>query len=147
MEALLEPSIATREPVTGDTTNLEGRNSLPKPAPAPIEKELGNLVISDSGEQKYIGEYSCDIDFWPKPLTVVHCYQGPSSGFSLFSPRGLAWMQRKIGSNKVAGVFAKLSNAGPIWPSFRFGHLQTAQSVKYDLPPKDVAARLADSKF
>ncbi len=66
MEALLESTIATREAAAaagGTTAGPEKPESLPEPAPTPVEKELGNLVINESGEQKYIGEY----------FHVLHC--------------------------------------------------------------------------
>ncbi|OAP58971.1 hypothetical protein AYL99_06268 [Fonsecaea erecta] len=93
--------------------------------PHALEKELANLIISESGEQKYVGP----------------------SEFSLFSPRGLAWIQRKTGSTRVAVMFEHLRRFGPIWPSYRLGQLSEGGRAGCRLPTKEAAAQLVNNYF
>lgn len=56
-------------------------------------------------------------------------------------------MQRKLGSDRMTGIFSKLQLSGPMWPSFRFGQEWTGGSVRFDLPPRDVAIYLVDCEL
>lgn len=89
----------------------------PAPVPEPEEHsiatltgDLGHLLISDSGEEKYVG--LCGAASSLSWLTKT----GASSVFSLFSPRGLAWIQRRTGSTRVATLVQNFRRAGPVWP-------------------------------
>ena len=53
MEALLESSTAAK---STPAQNHVDRDSAQKTPPAPLEKEVSNLVINDAGEQKFIGK-------------------------------------------------------------------------------------------
>ncbi|OAL38820.1 hypothetical protein AYO20_02026 [Fonsecaea nubica] len=102
------------------------RATEPPVSPPGLEKELANLLISDSGEQKFVGP----------------------SEFSLFSPRGLAWIRRKTGSNRVAAIVQKYQQVGPLWPSHRIGYLSQAEhATKCPLPSKGAAVRLVNNYF
>ncbi|KAI1608631.1 fungal-specific transcription factor domain-containing protein [Exophiala viscosa] len=123
MEALLESS------VTAKSTPTQGHvepDTAQKTPPAPLEKEVSNLVINDAGEQKFIGS---------------------SSGLSLFSPRGLAWIQRKLGSDKMVAIFRKVQQRSPMWPSIRFGRQSNEPSDIYPFPPREIAVYLVDCYF
>ncbi|KIY02599.1 uncharacterized protein Z520_01064 [Fonsecaea multimorphosa CBS 102226] len=120
MEALLS-GFAEKQ-----STVEEPRVAEPEDTSHSIEKELANLIISDSGEQKYVGP----------------------SDFSVFSPRGLAWIQRKTGSNRVAVVLDRLRRLGPLWPSFKMGHLwDSGNTAGCRLPTKEAAEQLVNNYF
>ena len=59
MEALIESSIAANQ------TSPQASSAPVEPGtlrpPLFNEQELGNLVINDFGEQKYIGKYGCSV--------------------------------------------------------------------------------------
>src|ERR1700733_10216451 len=68
---------------------------------------------------------------------------GASSGFSLLSPRGLAWVQRKTGSARLGGILQKLKSPGPLWPKYGLGRwLPNAGLTTHLLPPEEVARQL-----
>ncbi|KIW89039.1 uncharacterized protein Z519_10524 [Cladophialophora bantiana CBS 173.52] len=120
MEALLS-GFGDRQPAVE-----EPRAPEPTDTPHGLEKELANLIISESGEQKYVGP----------------------SEFSLFSPRGLAWIQRKTGSTRVATILEKMRRIGPIWPSYRIGHQwDGGHTAGCRLPIKEAAVQLANNYF
>ncbi|KAK5031252.1 hypothetical protein LTS07_004987 [Exophiala sideris] len=123
MEALLESSVTAKS--TPPPNHVEPEPAQKSP-PASLEKEVSNLVINDAGEQKFIGS---------------------SSGLSLFSPRGLAWVQRKLGSDKMVAIFRKFQQGSPMWPSFRFGHQLNEPSDIYPFPPREIALYLVDCFF
>ncbi|OQU95135.1 Fungal specific transcription factor domain-containing protein [Cladophialophora immunda] len=120
MEALLSGFTETPSIVE------EPRVPEPRDSPPSIEKDLSNLIISDSGEQKYVGP----------------------SDFSLFSPRGLAWIQRKTGTTRVTVMFEKLRRFGPMWPSYRIDQLSGGgRAAGCRLPIKEAAVQLVNNYF
>src|SRR4051812_5607758 len=68
---------------------------------------------------------------------------GASSGFSLLSPRGLAWVQQKTGTDRLGGILQKLKNPGPLWPKYSMGRwLPGAGLTKHLLPSEEVTRQL-----
>ncbi|KAK5228404.1 hypothetical protein LTR72_002287 [Exophiala xenobiotica] len=120
MEALLQSGLAAKAGIP-DVQAM----AMPaqQPSPGSVEKEMANLVINAAGEQKYIG---------------------PSSGLSLFSPRGLAWMSRKLRSNGMANTVTKFQQNGAMWPSFRFEGRWDGSLKRSELPSKEAAVYLVD---
>lgn len=53
MEALLQSSVVAAPPTVEELQKPEPMQSS---SPVLVERGLANLIISDSGEQKYIGE-------------------------------------------------------------------------------------------
>ncbi|KAL2423436.1 ABC-transporter-regulating transcription factor [Exophiala dermatitidis] len=101
-------------------------------ASLPIEKDLANLVINETGAQKYVGT----------PGT------GAASGLSMLSPRGLAWIEEKTGSSRMRSVLLRFQRAEPLWPSYNAGfHWNAATTAKHELPSKEAAIHLVNHYF
>ncbi|KIX06854.1 uncharacterized protein Z518_04830 [Rhinocladiella mackenziei CBS 650.93] len=129
MEALLQSSSVPPPRAPADVKGSPRQESVDarSASPSVIEKELANLVINETGEQKYIG---------------------PSSGFSILSPRGLAWIERKTGSMRMKTILQTIQRAGPFWASFRIGHQWDGdQSARFDLPSKEATTYLVNHYF
>ncbi|EXJ85192.1 hypothetical protein A1O3_05867 [Capronia epimyces CBS 606.96] len=125
MESLLQSAIPDR----GAAAAAQGRKpqSVRPPEPVPIEGQLANLVINETGSEKYIGV---------------------ASGLSILSPRGLAWIEKKTGSNRMRGVLLKFQRNGILWPSSRLGdQWNEVTSVKHNLPSKEAAIHLVNHYF
>jgi hypothetical protein len=140
MEALLQSSgISINSPQEeakkSPSESIDGQRAVTS------NNELANLMISDAGEQKYIGMKD-------ERLAMGNMYMadfntGASSGFSLLSPRGLAWVQRKTGSDRLGGILQKLKSPGQLWPKYGLGRwLPGAGLTKHLLPSEEVARQL-----
>ncbi|KAJ9638144.1 hypothetical protein H2204_004455 [Knufia peltigerae] len=123
MEALLQSGLATK---AGLPIADQAADPTPEATITALEKDMSNLVLNDAGEQKYIG---------------------PSSGFSLFSPRSLAWMSHKLGSPRMLNLFTRLHRQGFIWPTARFEGKWDGQFRRSPLPSKQAAVYLVDRFF
>ncbi|EHY55478.1 ABC-transporter-regulating transcription factor [Exophiala dermatitidis] len=96
-------------------------------ASLPIEKDLANLVINETGAQKYVGA---------------------ASGLSVLSPRGLAWIEKKTGSSRMRSVLLRFQRAEPLWPSYNAGfHWNAATTANHELPLKEAAIHLVNHYF
>jgi hypothetical protein len=71
--------------------------------------------------------------------------QGPSSGFSILSPRGLAWAQKQTGSSRLADVLGKIKNETEFWPQQHLRRwAQDSSFTRHFLPSHDVAQQLVN---
>ncbi|KAJ2894365.1 fungal specific transcription factor [Zalerion maritima] len=142
-------SLASPEPVTKE----EKRNSLGPPdnnhansgshshnhKHATVEEEdeeevealsemLCSLVTNQSGETRYIGS---------------------SSGFSIFSPKGIQWVNNKTGDNSFQAMISNVSMDDHKWSNWRpevFGDL-FSRPVYRPLPPRPEAMSLLKDFF
>ena len=72
---------------------------------------------------------------------------GPSSGFSLLSPRGLAWLERKTGSEKMRAALQNLRPPGNALSASMLAQMRPAEnSTAQPLPTKETAVQLVNRK-
>ena len=92
MEALLRSS-TTASNLPTQSAPPQSADELASPSSMISEQATVNRSLSDRFSNLIIGDRG------------QHVYIGSSSGFSLLSPRGLAWVERKTGSSNLAASF------------------------------------------
>lgn len=116
------------------------------------EHELDNLsdlmcslVTNNCGETRYIGRYTLN-----QSLTIqINSIAGSSSGFSIFSPRGIQWVNDKTGDSSFENMISSSSiddNKWIYWKPEIFSDI-FARRVFKPLPPRDEALSLFKDYF
>ena len=103
-----------------------------------------SLVTNNCGETRYIGMYTqmlCHLN--------THSFPGSSSGFSIFSPKGIEWVNEKTGDKSFQQMISHATvddNKWIYWKPEIFSDIFVRRVFK-PLPPKDEALSLLRDFF
>lgn len=130
MDSYSSPRTAPTSPQSqkGSETELEGLSDM-----------MCSLVTNNSGETRYIGN-SLTACFLGDGLT----FAGSSSGFSIFSPKGIQWVNEKTGDTSFQDMISAADvddNKWLYWKPEIFSDI-FARRVFKPLPPKEEALSL-----
>ena len=144
---------------TDNTTPQQETHSTPRPSgecPSSQEEEekqegveelsdmMCSLVTNNCGETRYIGT---SVLSYTTPMKLTS--PGSSSGFSIFSPKGIQWVNEKTGDSSFQEMISSSSvddNKWIYWKPEIFGDIFMRRVFK-PLPPKDEALSLLKDFF
>lgn len=137
------------------STPPQDSNSSPRVADSPVSQEdkehevealsdmMCSLVTNNCGETRYIGMY-CIFHRETFCLLETETCAGSSSGFSIFSPRGIQWVNEKTGDTSFHDMIQAAyvdDNKWLYWKPEIFSDI-FARRVFKPLPPKEEAMSL-----
>lgn len=144
-----------------DSAHYDSSSPLPSPrtthSPPDLEKRteedvevlsdmMCSLVTNNSGETRYIGMTLLRC----KPsLETILTLLGSSSGFSIFSPKGIQWVNEKTGDTSFQEMISSAAEDDNQWIHWKpdvFGDIFARRTFK-PLPPKDEALSLLKDYF
>lgn len=116
-----------------------------------ISDNLSMIVINEQGGSQFVGmitTYS-----WPSVRSESEKSPGSSSGFSLFSPRGLRWISEKTGNRNLERLVSQVIQLDPetwdqgCWNKFDdfTWHPIPSEQLK-PLPEKDLASEYVEGR-
>ncbi|KAF4465764.1 transcriptional activator Mut3p [Fusarium albosuccineum] len=111
-----------------------------------LSEMMCSLVTNTYGETRYIGTLQLDPDAHP---VVADTEAGSSSGFSIFSPKGISWVNSKTGDNSFQRTISDVSVDDHKWTNWKpevFGDL-FQRPIFRPLPPKHEALSLLKDFF
>ncbi|KAH8821742.1 fungal-specific transcription factor domain-containing protein [Xylogone sp. PMI_703] len=141
-------------PSITNSTPRDGTNSTPRstiaspepPAPKESEKVNGNVEKKPEEEIEGLSDMMCS-------LVTNNCgetrYIGSSSGFSIFSPKGIQWVNEKTGDTSFQEMISSSSiddNKTMYWKPEVFGDI-FARPVYRPLPSKEECLSLLKDYF
>lgn len=109
-------------------TNPSQKESQRKEEVEALADQMCSLVTNNAGESSYIGS---------------------SSGFSIFSPKGIEWIREKTGENNIQATLQNAAANDQQWYSWKpevFGDIFARRTFQ-PLPPKDVTLSLLADFF
>jgi hypothetical protein len=116
-----------------------------------ISDNLSMIVINEQGGSQFVGmitTYS-----WPSVHSESEKSPGSSSGFSLFSPRGLRWISEKTGNRNLERLVSQVIQLDPetwdqgCWNKFDDFNWHPIPSEQLKpLPEKDLASEYVEGR-
>lgn len=127
---------ATPEPTKNDGENKEEDA---------LAEMMCSLVTNNCGETRYIGELSSER--WCKDNRLTST--GSSSGFSIFSPKGIEWVNEKTGDHSFQEMISTAAIDDNKWIQWKPDVFQDVfkRQVYKQLPPKQEALSLLKDFF
>lgn len=153
-----QSSLTSPVPTAKETHKDDKRKSITPAEESQEEEEevealsemMCSLVTNQCGETRYIGEPSPGPLCLPLPRPpLTKPLSGSSSGFSIFSPRGIQWVNEKTGDNSFSKMISEVSVDDHKWTNWKpevFGDL-FQRPVFRALPPKPEALSLLKDYF
>jgi hypothetical protein len=135
LESQLSPRTAARSPESQKESEAEVEG---------LPDMMCSLVTNNCGETQYIGKHLNSLcGDRDKLLTVL--ITGSSSGFSIFSPKGIQWVTEKMGDTSFQEMISS-AYVDDDWKPEIFSDI-FAPRVFNPLPPKDEAMLLLKDFF
>ena len=132
-----------RTPVTSPDSQKETENEVEG-----LSDMMCSLVTNNCGETRYIGTYFFPFTIGYCPPFVNSC-AGSSSGLSIFSPKGIQWVNEKTGDSSFQQMISSAyvdDNKWIYWKPEVFSDI-FARRVFKSLPPKEEALSLLRDFF
>ncbi|KAL2259348.1 hypothetical protein VTK26DRAFT_6997 [Humicola hyalothermophila] len=151
-QAASDPTSPSRAPSGRDGNDSTPRSSLASPEPAK-ENDKGRSATPEKdnqdGEQEEVAELSELMCSLVTNTNGETRYIGSSSGFSIFSPKGIQWVNEKMGDASFQQMISDVSIDDHKWTAWKpdvFGDL-FRRTIFRDLPSKPETLSLLKDYF